>query len=790
MRGIHETGILPRSLGQATLTAAALLALALPMTGQAAATNVDGLRTVAESSDWKATGRHQDVMSFLKRLATAFPQATLTSMGTSGEGRDIPLLVLADPPVRTPQEARASGKLVVYAQGGIHSGECCGKEALQMLARDLLSGEDVKLKLLDHLILLIAPIYNPDGNERMAKDNRPGQNGPEEGMGIRANGAGLDLNRDNIKLESPEARGLARLLNVWDPYVAIDTHTTNGSYHRYTLTFDGAVNPAGDARIIDFTRGVLLPSISDRVFRETGYKTTFYGNPDRKKTSWYTYDGVPRFGTRERGIRGIVTILTEAYKYAPYKDRILCTKAFVKEILRYADEHRERIRALVEGARRDAIMGGRCPQAWDQVALRTEIAPLPAPIHIEGWVEKSPPGAKGPDARPRPTKEKKTYVMEHWGAYRPTLSTPRPYAYAYSARWKTVTEKLRQHGIVVERADAPFEVPVQVQRILRVDRQRRAFQGHKLVSVETEQRREIQAFRRETMVVRTAQPLGNLIVYLLEPRSEDGLVTWGFFDDALVPGRDFPVVRIPQAFRYGMLRDKDGWTPLFDGKSFDGWTPKIRGQRLGEDPWNTFRVRDGVIQVGYEDYERFEGRFGHLFYDLPFSDYVLEMEYRFTGKQAPGGPGWAIRNSGIMIHGQSPDSMALNQDFPVSVEVQLLGGDGSRPRPTGNVCTPGTHIEKNGKLIRRHCIDSTSATFSGDQWVRVRVEVHGGRRIRHFINDSLVFEYSRPQLDPKDTEAKGLLERRRGHRMLTAGSISLQSESHPCEFRNIRIRLL
>ncbi len=785
MYSSRRTSSLLHDVHQAPLIVSVVLTLLIPAAAQKVATTDPELQTVAESSDWKATGRHADVMSFVKRLAASSPLATLTSMGRSGEGRDIPLLVLSNPPVKTPEEARASGKLVVYAQGGIHSGECCGKEALQMLARDLLAGP--RVKILDHLILLIAPIYNPDGNEQMAKGNRPGQNGPAKGMGIRENGAGLDLNRDNIKLESPEARALARVLNTWDPYIAIDTHTTNGSYHRNTLTFDGAVNPAGDERIIEFTRDEFLPLISARVLEATGYKTTFYGNPNPKKTRWYTYDGLPRFGTRERGIRGIVTVLTEAYKYAPYKDRILCTKAFVEEILRYADEHRDRIRSLVEGVRRDAVSRGRCPQAWDQVALRTEISPLPTPIRIEGWVEKRPKGSR---ARPRPTKEKKTYEMEHWGAYRPTLSTPRPFAYAYPASWTTITEKLRQHGIAVECAEARFEVPVQVQRILSVNRKRRAFQGHKLVSVETQQRREVQAFGRDTMVVRTAQPLGNLIVYLLEPRSEDGLVTWGFFDDALTPGRDFPVVRIPQAFRYGMVRDRHGWTSLFNGKDLTGWTPKIRGLRLGEDPWNTFRVRDGVIQVGYEDYERFDGRFGHLFLDLPLSSYILELEYRFTGDQAPGGPGWALRNSGIMIHGQSPDSMSLDQDFPVSIEVQLLGGDGRHPRPTGNVCTPGTHIERNGKVIRRHCIDSKSKTYAGDQWVRVRVEVHGGRHIRHFINDSLVLEYSRPQLDAKDANARPLLEHRRNHRMLSAGSISLQSESHPCEFRNIKVRLL
>jgi hypothetical protein len=236
--------------------------------------------------------------------------------------------------------------------------------------------------------------------------------------------------------------------------------------------------------------------------------------------------------------------------------------------------------------------------------------------------------------------------------------------------------------------------------------------------------------------------------------------------------------------------DAEGFISLFNGKDLTGWTPKIRGYELGVNHGNTFRVHDGAIQVGYEAYEEFGAQFGHLFHETEWSSYVLRLEYRFLGEQVKGGAGWALRNSGIMVHGQSPASMRLDQDFPVSIEVQLLGGDGKNPRTTGNLCTPGTNVVMKEKLEQRHCISSSSKTFHGEQWVTCEVEVRGGDVIRHRINGELVLEYQEPQLDPRDGDAKRIIEARGGEKRLSGGSISLQSESHPVEFRNIRIKPL
>lgn len=231
--------------------------------------------------------------------------------------------------------------------------------------------------------------------------------------------------------------------------------------------------------------------------------------------------------------------------------------------------------------------------------------------------------------------------------------------------------------------------------------------------------------------------------------------------------------------------EKEHWISLFNGKNLNGWTPKIKGYKLGENYGNTFRVENGVLKVAYDQYDKFGGRFGHLFYKAPFSRYRLRLEYRFLGDQTPGGPGWAFRNSGIMVHCQSPASMRQDQDFPVCIEVQLLGGNGTDNRSTGNLCTPGTHVVMKDQLVTQHCVNSRSETYHGDQWVTAEVEVHGNDTIKHLINGKVVLEYERPQLDEKDADARRLLKA--GKAMLDGGYISLQAESHPCEFRKVEI---
>jgi hypothetical protein len=233
---------------------------------------------------------------------------------------------------------------------------------------------------------------------------------------------------------------------------------------------------------------------------------------------------------------------------------------------------------------------------------------------------------------------------------------------------------------------------------------------------------------------------------------------------------------------------KEQWVSLFNGKDLEGWTPKIKGYAAGENYGNTFRVENGVLKVSYDQYQKFDNKFGHLFYKQKYSNYRLRIEYRFVGEQCPGGPEWALRNSGVMIHCQSPESMRKDQDFPVCVEVQFLGGLGKGERSTGNLCTPGTHVEMGGKLFTTHCTNSRSKTYNGDQWVTAEVEVHGNGTIKHIIDGQVVLEYEKPQLDESDPDAKKMMES--GSKMVSEGYLALQAESHPVEFRKVEILTL
>ena len=230
--------------------------------------------------------------------------------------------------------------------------------------------------------------------------------------------------------------------------------------------------------------------------------------------------------------------------------------------------------------------------------------------------------------------------------------------------------------------------------------------------------------------------------------------------------------------------DKNDWIQLFNGKNLDGWTVKIAKHKLGENFGDTFRVQNGLLKVSYDRYDTLAGQFGHLFYKDKFSYYLVAVEYRFVGEQVKGAPAWALRNNGIMVHSQSPESMGLDQDFPTSIEVQLLGGDGVHERPNGNVCTPGTNIVIDGALYTPHCYQLKARTYHGEKWVRVVAEVMGSERITHFVEGVPVITYAKPQLGG---ESKSPEFAARSGELLSEGYLALQAESHPTEFRKVEV---
>lgn len=232
--------------------------------------------------------------------------------------------------------------------------------------------------------------------------------------------------------------------------------------------------------------------------------------------------------------------------------------------------------------------------------------------------------------------------------------------------------------------------------------------------------------------------------------------------------------------------DQKEWIQLFNGKNLDGWAVKLTGHDLGDNYGDTFRVENGILRVSYDGYRQFDGKFGHIFYREKFSHYVIAVEYRFVGEQVPGGPSWAVRNSGVMFHSQSAESMRKDQDFPICIEAQFLGGLGSTERTTANLCTPGTHVVMNGALATRHCVSSTSKTYHGDQWVRVEIEVLGDSQVRHIVEGKTVLAYEKPQIGGGNVSNFDPALKKDGA-PLTEGFIALQAESHPVEFRKVEL---
>jgi len=525
------------------MPAALILALTIGLHGTSAPTNADDLLTVAESSDFTRTASHAQVMELIERIGAQSTIMRRTELGTTVEGKPIPLVILANPPIENAQQAKDSGKLIFFAFGNIHAGEVCGKEALLILCREIATNPDHPL--LKDLIIVFAPIYNADGNDRFGpvEENRRGQVGPVE-VGVRPNAMDLDLNRDYIKLESPEAQAMVRFATAWDPHVVMDLHTTNGSVHRHTLTYEIPLHPAAMPGPVEYARNQIIPAVTQRVLETTGYSMTYYGNFTRgaPPSAWATYEGKPRFGGHYHGLRGTIALLSEAYSYATFKDRVLCTKAFVEESMNFAAAHAAEIMAMHEATRAAVIEAGRNPQPTDMICLREQIAALPGPISIQGF--EMQPGERG---RPRATDVEQDYSLIHLGRYESALSVVRPYAYVVPplAGMETIIEKLRQHGIAVE----PLEgrATCEVYTITNIQRAERPFQGHQIVLADASAKVEPRAFPAGSHIAYTAQPLGTLLVYLLEPQSSDGLTAWNFFDASLEVGAEFPVVRVRHA---------------------------------------------------------------------------------------------------------------------------------------------------------------------------------------------------------------------------------------------------
>jgi Zinc carboxypeptidase len=513
----------------------------LTLTSAAQARQVTDIKTVPEKTAFRETSKYSDVVAFLAAVAKASPRVHLTTFGTTNEQRTLPLAVVGAA-AATPQAVRQSGKLRVYVQANIHAGEVEGKESAQMLLRDLAAGKHDDW--LQTMVILIAPIYNADGNERFALNNRGPQYGPIGGQGQRPNAQNLDLNRDHMKLDSPEARAFVKLMNDYDPHVALDLHTTNGTRHAYRLTYSPPLHPGTYAGIVDLMRKEWFPAVTTAVRRKYGWDYFYYGNvpggrrggpAEGGERRWETFDHRPRFNNNYIGLRNRVALLSEAYAYMSFEDRILATNRFVEESLAFAKTHAPRIKELTSAADRAKLPGTQLPLRADLQhtgtieVLMGEVTEEKHPV--DGHIMHVRKDVKHPEK------------MADYSTFKGIEPERVPSAYYLPPTLKDALDRLTAHGIVMTLLNSATKVMVEEFRIDASETAPTPFQTHNertLTGSWAPAERELPA---GTLRIDLSQPLGRLAFYLIEPRSDDGLVDWNLLDAALKDAKVYPIVR-------------------------------------------------------------------------------------------------------------------------------------------------------------------------------------------------------------------------------------------------------
>lgn len=509
----------------------------MPARGQAPV-DLSFLATRAEASGFEETTRYDEVMAFIDVLASSSDQVHVTHFGYTYEGRPLPLVVVGEVPEPSAQAVHRSEQLRVLVVANIHAGEVAGKEAALMLLRKLAAGGYEAWS--DSLTLLVAPIYNADGNERIRLDHRPHQLGPIGGMGQRPNAQGFDLNRDHLKLDSPEARSLVRLIDRFDPHVVLDLHTTNGTYHAYHLTYAPPLHPDTPAPIDSLLRQHWLPTVTQRLREQRGLLTWHYGNVPRGsdvERGWYTFDYRPRFNNNYVGLRGRFAILSEAYAYLPFEQRIRATLAFTEEVLHYAAEHAPTLRAGTAHADDVSPVG-------QQLTLRARHARSVASHDVLlGAVEPERHPLTG-DTLMRRRNVVRPESMATFIAFESTVTRAAPRAYFVPADQHQVIDRLIAHGIHYEALAEPLEVQAEQYRIDTLTVADQRYQGHHAITLQGHYVPQRITLSEGTLRVPVDQRLGRLAFSLLEPEAADGLAAWGLIS-GLRGGAFYPIVRLP-----------------------------------------------------------------------------------------------------------------------------------------------------------------------------------------------------------------------------------------------------
>lgn len=559
-----------RSLLSLLIVAAVCSPLACAPTPTGSSVDIGSLLTPAESSKFEETTRYADVVELMEAFDASSDRLHMTTFGYTYEGRALPMMVVGDVADASPAAVLASGKTRVWIQGGIHSGEACGKEAMLIMLRDLALGEHAEWD--ESLVLLIAPLYNADGNELVKVDNRGSQNGPVAGMGQRPNAQGYDLNRDHMKLDAPEARSLVQMMNNYDPHVAVDLHTTNGTRHAYYVTYSPPLHPNTYTGIDEMLRGEWLPTVTQSIKDKHGWDYYYYGNAgfgggggrrggrggrrgatagggvggggDRGQGMqvWRTFDYRPRFNNNYVGLRNRFAILSEAYSYATFEDRVMASLWFVEEILNYAATNGDAIREIVAAADEHSVVG-------EDLAVRAAFVPSEEPVEIlMGETELVLNPYSGRMITQRLDVVNPVMMLEA-GTAQPTETETAPAAYFVPANEQAAIIKLELHGVMMEPLGEEMTIQAEQFVIESSTQAERPFQGHNERTLEGSWEATEVTLPADTIVVLVQQPLGRLAFSLLEPRSDDGLTNWNLFDRSLADADVFPVLRTSQEFR-------------------------------------------------------------------------------------------------------------------------------------------------------------------------------------------------------------------------------------------------
>jgi len=492
------------------------------------------LLLVPEKTNFEKTSTYADVMSFLNAIKQLSPYISLHTIGKSTQGMDIPMAVLANPMISNANQAKASGKPVIYIQANIHAGEVEGKEVAMMLMRDILLGD--KMDLLKNQIIIFVPIYNVDGNDKMEKGLRASQENSPLETGTRENGQGLDLNRDGVKMEAPETKGMiTNVLNLWDPQLTVDLHTTNGTWHGYSLTWAPGYLSSGESGPYNYLNEVMLPLITKNAKEKYDLNLGPFGDFSTREgwplKNFYTYNHHPRYIINQIGLRNRMSILSESFAHERFYQRIHSTYHFVYEILNHCNNHSEEIVKINKQAEWSAIEKVKNQAGTLKKGVRFKMVPTEKPLqHFRTYDYEKFLKEDGTTTLLRTGKIVYYDNITYFAAFKDTVSALLPRGYIIPAGLDTIVEILRKQGVKVTTLEKNQRFSGESFFIEKWNKSPRKFEGHYMVSVEGIFNAREMLAKKGDFIVDMAQPLANLIFYMLEPQSDDGLLSWNFFD--------------------------------------------------------------------------------------------------------------------------------------------------------------------------------------------------------------------------------------------------------------------